>query len=521
MRSQNSIKNTIVSMIMSVVTILIGLVTQKIFIKILGTEYLGLNGLFSNILSMLSIAELGIGSAIIYSLYKPIADNDKEKIKSLVEFYKKSYRIIAVIVTIIGICIIPFLDKIVGKTDIQEKIILLYMLFLIDTVVSYLLTYKRSILYASQKTYIINIVHILYLILMNSLQILMLTLTKNYTLYLLIKIIFRIIENVVITQIANKMYPYLKEKKIIKLDKNSTNSIIKKVKGLLFHKIGWFLVLGTDNIIISSFFGVSAVGLYTNYNMIIQAVDNLFGQVFSSITSSVGNLLIEEDKKKSYMIYKDMVFVNFFMYSFAAIAIMNMMEIFITIWIGKQYLLSYSVLVILSINFYIQGMRKTSNTFKEAAGIFHEDRYVPLIESAVNIIASIVCLKIWGLGGVFIGTIISSLVLFLYSYPIFVYKKLFDRTYWQFIKEQVKYLLIFIFSSIVTASIIKNIRFTNNFMQLIVNGIIVVIVPNLIHYLIFRNSEEFKYVKNMLLNTFSKFKQNISRNKKENLWAQK
>ena len=164
MRSQNSIKNTIVSMAMSIITILIGLVTQKRFIKILGTEYLGLNGLFTNILSMLAIAELGIGSAIIYSLYKPIAEDDKEKIKELIEFYKKSYRVIALIVAIIGICVIPFLGRIVGKTDIHESITFLYLLFLFDTVSSYLLTYKRSILYASQKTYIINSVHILYLI---------------------------------------------------------------------------------------------------------------------------------------------------------------------------------------------------------------------------------------------------------------------------------------------------------------------------------------------------------------------
>ena len=192
MRSQNSIKNTIVSILMSIITILIGLVTQKIFIKILGTEYLGINGLFTNILSMLAIAELGIGSAIIYSLYKPIAQNDKEKINSLIGFYKKSYRIIALIVSIIGICVIPFLEKIVGQTDIQESITFLYLLFLFDTVASYLLTYKRSILYASQKTYIINIVHILYLVLMNTLQIVILVLTRNYIAYLVIKIIFRI-----------------------------------------------------------------------------------------------------------------------------------------------------------------------------------------------------------------------------------------------------------------------------------------------------------------------------------------
>lgn len=499
MRSQNSIKNTIVSMIMSIITILIGLITQKIFIKILGTEYLGINGLFTNILSMLAIAELGIGSAIIYSLYKPIAENDKEKIKSLIEFYKKSYRIIALIVTIIGICVIPFLGKIVGETNIQENITFLYILFLFDTVASYLLTYKRSILYASQKTYIINIVHILYLILMNTLQIAILILTKNYIAYLSIKIIFRILENVVITIIANKMYPYIKEKNVAKIDKETQQSIIKKVKGLIFHKVGSFIVLGSDNIIISTFLGVATVGLYSNYNTILQAVNNLFSQVFSAITASVGNLLVEKEQEKSYKIYKNMLFINSWMYSFSAIAILCLMEPFIRIWIGGQYLLSYGVLVILSINFYVQGMRKTSNTFKEAAGIFHEDRFVPIIESIINIMASIIFLKIFGLAGVFLGTVTSSLVLFLYSYPVYVYKKLFKRSYFQFLKEHLKYLAVSILCAVITTFIIRNITIDNNFMQLIANGIIVIIVPNLIQYIIFRKREEFAYVKNMII----------------------
>ena len=364
MRTSNSIKNTIVSILMSIITILIGLITQKIFIEMLGTEYLGLNGLFTNILSMLAIAELGIGSAIIYSLYKPIAENNKEKIKSLIEFYKKSYRIIAMIVFIIGLAVMPFLKIIVGETEIRENITILYLLFLFDTVVSYLLTYKRSILYANQKTYIINIVHILYLILMNTLQIIMLITTKNYIIYLSIRIIFRILENVIITLIANKMYPYINDKDIEPIDLETKNSILQKVKGLIFHKVGSFVVLGSDNIIISTFLGVATVGLYSNYNTILQAVNNLFNQVFSSITASVGNLLVEKKNDESYQIYKKMLFINSWMYSFSAIAILGLMEPFINLWIGKQYLLNYGVLITLTVNFYVQGMRKTPNTFK-------------------------------------------------------------------------------------------------------------------------------------------------------------
>lgn len=397
-------------------------------------------------------------------------------------------------------CVIPFLNIIVGENNIQENITFIYLLFLFDTVASYLLTYKRSILYASQKTYIVNIIHILYLILMNTMQITILVLTKNYILYLIIKIVFRILENIVITLVANKMYSYIKEKDVKEIDKDTKSSIIKKVKGLVFHKIGSFIVLGSDNIIISTFLGVSTVGLYTNYNTILQAVNNLFSQIFSAITASVGNLLVEKNRKKSYEIYKNMLFINSWIYNFSSIAILCLMEPFVKIWIGEKYLLSYGVLIVLSINFYIQGMRKTTNTFKEAAGIFHEDRFVPIMESLINIVSSIIFLKILGLKGVFIGTITSSMILFLYSYPVYVYKKLFKRTYIQFLKEHCKYLVISVICGLITFLIINKITISNNYIQLLVNVIIVLIVPNLIQYIIFRNKEEFLYIKNMVIN---------------------
>ena len=189
MRVKNSIKNTTAAIVSNILTILIGLVAQAVFIKILGTEYLGINGLFTNIISMLGIVELGIGSAIVYNLYKPIANRDYETIKSLMNFYKKAYHIIALVVFIIGISIIPFLGYFIGKVTIDININLVYILFIIDIVCSYLLTYKRSLLYADQKNYIINIIHMIYLVTLNISQLLLLYITKNYYLYLGIKII--------------------------------------------------------------------------------------------------------------------------------------------------------------------------------------------------------------------------------------------------------------------------------------------------------------------------------------------
>lgn len=504
MRANNSLKNAVVAAIMNVVTILVGFIAQKIFITTLGNEYLGINGLFSNVLSMLAVVELGFGSAIVYHLYKPIAENDEKQVNILMKFYKKTYNIIALIIFGLGICILPFMKYIIGEVTINDNVYFLFFLALIDIVASYLLTYKRSILYADQKTYITNIVHIGYVIFMNVAEILFLFVFHNYVLYLIIKIIFRILENLVITAIANKRYSFITKKIDENLDKNIKNDIYKKVKGLLFHRIGGSLVLGTDNIIISRLFGVVTVGLYSNYNMVINAVTNLFGQVFSSITATVGNLLIENDKNKSYQVYKNILFVNSWLYNFAGLCILCLMEPFVSIWLGNEYLLSYSVLVVLVINFYIQGMRKTNSVFKEAAGIFYEDRFVPLIESFINIVASIILAKVFGLIGVFIGTILSSLALFLYSYPVFVYKKLFNRKYSEFIKEHLKYLIISVIITVITALLINCINVSNLILQLVINALVCIIVPNIIYIVIFRKTEEFKYYLNLLMQLLSK-----------------
>jgi len=503
-RSSNSLKNAVIAVIMNIFTIVMGFVSQKIFVITLGKEYLGLNGLFSNVLSILAVVELGFGSAIIYHLYKPVAQNDRKMIKVLMKFYQKIYRIIAFIIFILGLVVMPFLKNIIGEISIKESIYVLFFLALIDIVVSYLLTYKRSILYANQKNYVTNIVHIGYIVFMNIFEIILLLLTHNYFIYLLTKIIFRFLENVIISILANKMYPFILEKNEDELDDEVKKDIFQKVKGLLFHKIGGSLVLGTDNIIISKFIGVVSVGLYSNYNLIINAVSTLFSQIFTSITSVVGNLLIENDSKKSYNIFSKMLFLNSWMYSWAGTCILCLMQPFISLWMGKDYLLPYSVLIVLVINFYIQGMKKTSNTFKEAAGIFYEDRFVPLIESAVNIIVSIILAKKFGLIGVFIGTFLSSMVLFLYSYPIFVYKRLFKRKYTDFLKEHIFYLIISIFVMFITVFVVSKIHIENIVINLLINLIVCMILPNFINLIIFGRRNEFKYYINMTKKTKEK-----------------
>lgn len=497
-RTKSSIKNVIVSIILNFVNILVGLIARALFIKILGTEILGVNGLFTNVISMLAIVEMGIGSAIIYNLYKPIANNDIKTIKALMKFYKKSYHIIGGIVAVLGIALIPFLPYIIGNVETNMNLNIVYILFLLDTVLSYFLSYKRSILYADQKNYIIDIIHIVYIILMNFLQLLFLYITKNYYIYLFIKVIMRIIENIVILLVANKIYPYLKERNTEKLSKNIEKDILKKIKALFLHQIGGFVINGTDNIIISRYLGVNVVGLYSNYYLIINAVQTVAKQIITAITPSIGNMLATETTEKQFDIFKKMRFLNFGIATFFGVSIYIVMDSFITIWIGEEYLLSKLVLFILVLNFYQKTSRYTYSSFKEAKGIFYEDRFVPIIEAGLNIVISIILVKFIGLEGVFIGTIISGFVLWCYSYPKFIYKNIFKRSYYNYAKETIGYIVLFLIILGITIGISNLINVEQKMLNLFIKIIISIIIPNIIILLIFRKNANFKYYTNLL-----------------------
>lgn len=383
----------------------------------------------------------------------------------------------------------------------------IFILYLTDTVISYLLTYKRSILQANQKNYVINIVHFGYIIIMNTLQIIYLMVFKEFVGYLIIKIICRLLENIIISIIADKKYSYIKSKDVKPVSKRLKKSIYIRVKGLLFHKIGGFIVLGSDNIIISmtKTLGVGVVGLYSNYYMIISALNNLFGQIFTSLTASVGNLLVEANNQKTKSIYKSTLLLNSWLYSFAAISMFFISVPFVKIWLGNEYVLSQAVVLTLVINFYINGMRRTYATFKEAAGVFYEDRYVPIIESVVNIVVSIVLANVIGLAGVFIGTIASNMVLFLFSFPKFVYKKILHGEIKDYIKENLQYAVMFAVSFIITYVFIQFVKITNNYLLVLIYGIICLIIPNLIFFIVKHKTDEFKYYKNLAMNMKSKF----------------
>lgn len=501
MRTKNSIYNMMGVITLYFVKIVLSFTGKTVLIWIMGDEYNGINALFTSMISMLSIVELGIGSAITYNLYQPMKENDRETLKSIMYFYKNCYRIIAVIVMLLGVCCSPMVKSLVGEVRIQDNIYVIYYFFLFDSAASYLLSYKRSILYAAQKNYIISICDIGYTVCLQLLQIFVLVTSRNFIFYLLVGIICRVLENLIIQFWANKKYPFLKEKNVEKLAVSIRKDIIEKVKGLLFHKIGSYIVFGTDNMIISRMVNIVAEGLYSNYLTIINPLSSIIAQMITSLQASVGNLLVEKDKEKNYLIYKRISLLNFWLFTVAGICFFYLVQDFMILWLGNEYLFSDGVVFVLALNFWQTGMRGAIGVFKNAAGIYYEDRFVPLIESVINAAVSLILTYFYGVIGVFIGTFISSLVLFFYSFPVLVYKPLFDREYKGYVKEMVWYLMEWFLCLLVGFVVMKGvgmITMENAILAFVIKGVMIFVCSNVVLLLFHHKQKEFQYYKKFI-----------------------
>lgn len=468
-----------------------------IFINYLNTEYLGLNSLFSNIITLLSLADLGIGTAIVFSLYKPISDNNIREIQELLNFYKKMYTFIGLTVFILGICILPFL-KFIAKDNGVGDVKFLFLLFVLNASISYFFSYKRSIIIAYQKNYVVNLIHYCIVILMNIVQMLVLFLFENYTLFLLVSIFFTVVENIVISIISNKMYPVLFKRNDFKISETKLKELIQNIKAIVLHKIGSAVILGTDNIIISMNLGVYWVGLYSNYYLLINSITSIINQMFNSITASVGNLLLDKNQSKKEEIFNKINFFNYWIISVFSICIFVSIESFVKIWVGHKFLLPYNTVLILIFLFYVMNMRNAVLVYKSAAGLFKQDKYKPIVEGILNIIFSLVLVRIFGISGVIFGTLLSVICTSLWIEPFIVYKYIFKKSLYIYCNTYIKYFLVFLINLFFTTKItmmIANHFYYSEFFNFIILSLSSFAISNLTLILIFRNKKEYQFLK--------------------------
>ena len=498
-RTKNVARNSAVALFTQVLTFILQFISRTIFIKVLSTEYLGINGLFSNILTMLSFAELGIGNAILFKLYKPVAENDEEKIKSYVNFYKKAYRYIGIIIITIGLLIIPFLKYIVTDApNIKENITFIYVIFLLNSSVSYFFTYRRSILYAYQKEYKATLVETAVTVVSTILQMIFLVLTKNYIVYLLIQILATIIKNVLVSYKAGKEYPFIKEKKYEKISKSEEKSIFKDVKSLLLYKLGGSISNGTDNMIISAFVGISEVGLLSNYTTISNAINTFTNSLFNGFSASIGNLNAMENDEKKESTYYEILLLAFYIYTFIVAGITILSNPFIDIWIGQEYELNWTVSFALGFNLYVEGLRYANYTFRNTLGLFKKGRFMPLISSITNIVLSLILVKPLGTFGVLIATSIARLFTINLYDPYLLHKYKFNSSSKRYYITYFYYLVIMILVLAISNYVVKIIGLSG-IVGFLVDGVIIFCISIVITILATFKLKEFKSLKSRII----------------------
>lgn len=474
---------------------LMGFFTRWMFIALLGKEYLGVSGLFTNVLSLLSLANLGFDTAIIYSLYKPLAEADTVSVKGYMTLYRRIYRAVGLVVLVLGCALMPFLPHLInGEVTIPENIYVIYLLFLLQSASSYCFSYKQSLLTASQQNRINSLYHSIFMVLRNLGEMAVLFFFHAYIPTLLCIIAFQFAENVWIARVTDKKFQFLVDSSVGKISPEQKNALRENVKSLFLYKISGTIINSTDNVLISKFQGLASVGLYSNYVYIVDVIRTFLSYIFYSMTASVGNYNVTESREANERMYYNLFFASFWLYGFTSVCLGVLLNPFISLWIGKDYLLPNWTVFIIIANYYTAGVQYASTTYREVAGLFKVGKYRPLIAAGINLVTSIVLAYPLGISGILLGTIISRLCVYFWYDPYIIHKTMFGRKLKFYFATYLLYGLTALGAGVLCFAISRSIPVRDPILSFLANMILCAVLPNLIFFLLFRKREEFQVI---------------------------
>lgn len=487
-------RNTFFGLIYFIVNLAFSFINRSVLIYVLSESYLGLNSLFSNILSVLSVAELGFGTVLVYNMYRPIAEKNEEKVAALLRAYKYIYMLVGIIVAVVGLILLPFLPYLIkdDTSGLGVNIYILFSIYLLNTVIGYFFSYKRSLIFAHQRNDIENKSKIVYLSTLNILQIIVLFATKNYTLYVGVMPIATAVDCLIIYRVSSKLYKYPKGGK---LDPDTKKDIKKNVLAMLCHKIGGIIVFGTDSILISAFLGLALLGKYSNYMMIISALTSLVSIFMTAMQASIGDSVAQRSPAENYELFKRINFIIAWLNGLFTICCICLFQHFMTVWssmVGKDQSLDFLCMFLLSVSFFITTSRKVINVYKDVVGLFIQDAYKPIVESVLNIVLSIVLCRYIGLAGIILGTILSSVTFVIWIEAYVLYKNYFKLNFMRYFARYGINLLVF-------GAVGTGVYFLCSLMPaagigwFIVKALVCLVAVNLLFALIFSRTEEFRY----------------------------
>lgn len=506
-RTKNATRNIILGVVLKIYQIIIPFLMRTAMIYFMGVQYLGLNSLFTSILQVLNLTELGVGSAMVYSMYKPIADDDTKTISALLKLYRLYYRIIGLVIAVLGCILTPFIPYLI-KSDLPVglNIYILYLLNLVATVLSYwLFAYKNSLFLAHQRIDVTSKITLITNTFQYLAQIIIIVYIKNYYLYVFITLLTQALTNIVTAIEATRKFPDYKPEG--KLDRQQVKDINHRIQDLFTSKLGNVIVNSADTVVISAFLGLTMLAIYQNYYYILTSVCGFVTIIFQSCTAGIGNSVILESKDKNFNDLKRFTFLIMWISGFCTCCFLCLYQPFMKIWVGDELMLGFSAVICFCIYYFTFEINQLLNMYKDAAGIWHEDRFRPLTTAMINLVLNLITVQFCGIYGVILSTVISTLFVGMPWLLHNLFTVLFDKNdLLSYLLRLLKYSAI-VFMSCVMCYLVCSFVNISDLWDLIIKAVICIIIPNLMYFLIYYKSSEFRQSIQLLdIMTGKKFK---------------
>lgn len=504
-RINQSSKSVVASMIYYALKTIMSLVIRTAFIYVFGMEFLGLSSIFANVLTILSLAELGIGSAIVFNMYKPMAEQDYDKVSALLALYKKFYLVVALFILVVGVAITPLLPKFIDYESVQGvNINIIYFITLASTLVSYFMAHRRALFLTSQKKYIETIVSIASYLTITLMQLVILFTIKNYYIYVGLGIVFSLLESVIIYITTKKLFPMV-GKTSTQLSKDTKKEIWSNTRSIMCHKVGAVVLNSTDSLVIQLVLGSLLISAqYSNYWMIYTTIVSIIVMVMDSMHGSIGNLIAVNDSETAYSTFKRLNFLFGWIIGFCAVALLCLYNPFISTMWGTENVWGLGFVITVVSCFYINMSRQLAYYFKISAGLFSQDKYAPLIEAGLNIVISVVLAYFMGATGVVLGTVISCLLVPFWNIPRILFKHYFKKPFIEYWRDFIKFAIVTLFVGLITFLIVSIIP-GNGWDSLLLKFVIVAVIPNMMFMLVYIRNKEFKYFVEIFKNAIKNF----------------
>lgn len=441
-RTEKSIRNVKFALLAQIVTIVLNFVTRTCLIRFLGIESVALNGLFTQVITAISLAEMGVGTAIVYNLYQPLAEEDHEKVSQLMNLFRTAYWIIAAATLIIGIALIPWLPRLITDISFDMSYIrIVYLMFIFQSAVSYLFSYKITLLNADQNGYIYTRIYTSFKLVGTVLILIILAISRNYLVFLGANILLTIVTDLYASHVVQKKYSYLDKK--AKLPKNERSQIFSNIRNLFMQQFAGRVVDSTDNILISSLISTILVGLYSNYMVVIGVFKALCDRLMAAAAPSMGNLFVTDDTDgKERNLYR-LTFIFYIFASVACVGTYSCIQSFVKLWLGEKYLLEMPVVLVLCLLYFVAIIFEPLKNAMYLTGYFDIGRNISFVSAMTNLIVSVILGRKIGLVGIFIGTM-STYVIEIVTKTYYLFRRYLKRSAKQYVFLWVKMLLVFL-----------------------------------------------------------------------------